>query len=139
MLRRRRKNPTSSENLVVEIIEDCSHDDVESQADLNFYNSIETNNSCDQNNGDGIEIEIINRFTPHRGNQTKKKRDILKRKDHLPDTPDTVNSLESSEEISEDASAMVVVGEEYDVTDPSVEAVNLRQTFDGVADSQAVA
>lgn len=128
MLRRRRKKSASGkDNMAVEIIDDCSSDDVESQADLDYFNSIETNNSCDPNNGDGIEIEIINHS---RGNPTKQKKKRKKSKGSLPDTPNTVKSLESIDEIPDDASAKVVAGEEYDVADPSVEAVNLRQSFD---------
>lgn len=117
MLRRRRKKS----DVVVEIIDDCSSDpsdDIESQADLDYINSIETKNSCDPNNGDGIEIEIINHA---RGNPTK---------GSLPDTPDTVKSLDSIDEFPDDASANVVMGEEDDIADPSVKAVNLRQSFD---------
>ena len=122
ILRRRRKKS----DVVVEIIDDCSSDpsdDIESQADLDYINSIETNNSGDPNNGDGIEIEIVNH---PRGNPTKQK----KKKGSLPDTPDTVKSLELIEEFPDDASANVVMGEEGDIADPSVEGVNLRQSFD---------
>lgn len=133
MLRRRRKKSTSSRHMVVEAVDGSSSDDVESQADINYFNSIETNNNCDAGNGDSIEVEIINRSNPLQTNSTK-----MKGKSSLPDTPDTIQSLESIDEAPKDASAMVVVGKEYDVADPSVEAVNLRQTFDRAVDSQAV-
>jgi len=134
---RRRKKASSGSEMVVEIIDDCSSCDLESQSDLDYFNSIETNNSCDPNDGDGIEVEIIQHGTT-RGNQTKKKK-VKRKKGSLPDTPNTVNSLESIEETPEGPSTIVVVEDEFNVADPSVEAVNLRQTFDKVVDSQAVA
>ena len=123
ILRRRRKKASSSSNMVVEIIDDCSSCDLESQSDLEYFNSIETKNSSDPNNGDGIEVEIIQHVATRR-NKTKMNKG---KKGKLPDTPNTVNSLESIDE------SPIVVAE------PSVEAVNLRQTFDRAVDSQAVA
>ena len=127
MIRKKRKKLSSSKEMVVEIVDDCSSDDLEAQAE-EFFHSIETNNAYDPNNGDGIEIEIVNNATPPKGNSTKQKRN-----GGLPDTPATVNdSLNSMEDIFEISSAMGVLGNPYsfDATDKSVEAVNLRQAFD---------
>ena len=142
VLRRRKRNePTKSKEMLVEIIDDCSSGDLESQSDLDHFssNSSGRNNDFDPYNGDGIEVEIRSPVTPTRaaGTPTKKKKKRKKRRSNLPDTPNTVNTLESIEELPEEASAMVVMGGEfeYDIEDPSVEAVNLRQTFERVADT----
>jgi hypothetical protein len=136
MLRKRRKKTASGDNVVVEIIDDYSSDD-ESLTDV--FKTIEAENSYDPENGDGIEVTIINHVTPPRGNLTDKKKKQKKRKGNLPDTPNTVESPESTAEIPEDASAFVVVGEDDTVTDQSVEAVNLTGSFDQVASILTVA
>mmetsp|Transcript_19352 Transcript_19352/g.48187 ORF Transcript_19352/g.48187 Transcript_19352/m.48187 type:complete len:1201 (-) Transcript_19352:2687-6289(-) len=125
MIRKRKKKRKKMEKeAVVEIVEDFSSDgstdDLEAQAQA-FFESIETSNIYDPDNGGGIEVELMDHTTP-----SKKKK-----KKNLPDTPDTVDdSVYSVKEISDDTSAMVVLGRQFDATDQSVEAVNLRQTFD---------
>jgi len=135
MLRRKRKKSTSIKDVAVEIIDDCSSDDdIESQ---DYLKHIETNNSYDPNNGDSIEVEIIDHVTSRR-NQSKQKKKSKMKKGKLPVTPDTINSLESIEEIHDDSNAKIVVGKKYDVTDPPVEAVDLRQSFDQVSNSRMI-
>lgn len=121
--KRKGKGKKSEKEMAIEIIEefssdDCSSDDLEAQAQA-FFESIEANNVYDD--GDGIEVEMISHASP----VTKKKK---KRKP--PKTPETVNaSSDSIKEILDDSSAMVVLGRQYN-PDQSVEAVNLRTTFD---------
>jgi len=135
---RRRKKKTSSKDVVVEMIDDCSSDDVESQSDQDYLNSVQANDGYDPNSEDGIEVTIIDNFTPQ-GNQSKKKKKRKKKKGGLVSTPDTVNSLESIEEIPGDE-AGANLGNENDTTaNLSVGAVNLGKSFDMVADSHTAA
>mmetsp|Transcript_17234 Transcript_17234/g.36013 ORF Transcript_17234/g.36013 Transcript_17234/m.36013 type:complete len:1430 (-) Transcript_17234:1765-6054(-) len=139
LLRKRRNKPADGKEMALEIIDDCSsgdlgsEDDDEDDDDRHRLGTNETNGGLDpyNNNGDGFEVEMKRQTAPTQRTPTKKKK-RKKRKNGLSDTPNTVNTLESIEEAPEEASAMVVVGEEYDVEDPSVEAVNLRRVFDNV-------
>jgi len=120
--KRQGKGKKPEKEMAIEIVEEFSSDngssdDLEAQAQA-FFESIEANNVYDD--GDGIEVEMISHASP----VTKKK------KKKLPKTPETVNaSSDSIKEIVDDSSAMVVLGRQYDA-DQSVEAVNLRKTFD---------
>ena len=114
MVRRKKKKLLTNKNLVVEMVDDCSSDegDLEAQAQQ-FFDQIETTNTYDAS-GDGIEIEVIS--TP-KGKPSKKKRN------HTPNTVD--NSFESAD----DSSAMAVLGTQY-----NVEGVNLGQAFDQLSE-----
>mmetsp|Transcript_19365 Transcript_19365/g.44899 ORF Transcript_19365/g.44899 Transcript_19365/m.44899 type:complete len:1238 (+) Transcript_19365:258-3971(+) len=138
LLRRKRKKPTKGQELVVEIIDDCSSGASESDDGIDHLSTNEVNDDFDPYKGDGIEVEMKSRTVLMQGSPSKTKRKRRK-KSAVPDTPNTVNTLESIEELPEEASAMVVVGDDYDVEDPSVEAVNLRHTFEKAVDTRAPA
>eukprot|EP00536_Pseudo-nitzschia_multiseries_P005699 jgi/Psemu1/285971/fgenesh1_pg.110_\ len=144
LFRRKRKKPKKGQELVVEIIDDCSSGDEESadddedeDEDEHHFRTSEINEDFDPYNGDGIEVEMKVRTVPTQGSPSKRKK--RKKKITVPDTPNTVNTLESIEELPGEASAMVVVDKEHDIEDPSVEAVNLRQTFEKTVDTKALA
>ena len=141
LFRRGKKKPTKTSKMVVEIIDDCDSNDLESQ-DFGC-----TSGSNDSNlYGDRIEVELKSSGTPPRASPTKQKK--RKKRRSLPDTPQTLNTLESIEELPElqeepcnsgDNSAMVVIGNKDVIEHRSIEAVNLQQKFESVDDTKAVA
>jgi hypothetical protein len=132
--RKKRRKPRNKmiNEMVVEIIDECDSDDLESQN----FDSIRSDDSG--SSGGGIEVEFRHpeAFTPALVTPTKKKKKKRKKRRSLPDTPNTVQTLESIEELPEELlatsgnSAMVVMG------DDDIEAVNLRDRFDNIADNQ---
>ncbi len=101
MIRRKKKKLLTNKNLVVEMVDDCSsdEDDLEAQAEQ-FFDQIETTNTYDPN-GDGIEIGFTEQMRNH--------------------TPKTVNDSFGS---ADDSSAMAVLGNNY-----KVEGVNHGEAF----------
>mmetsp|Transcript_19097 Transcript_19097/g.21580 ORF Transcript_19097/g.21580 Transcript_19097/m.21580 type:complete len:1376 (+) Transcript_19097:201-4328(+) len=134
---RKKRKPTKINHMMLEINDDSDSDDPESQV-LDSSRSADFGSGGD---GGGIEIEFKHSDTsPQQGTPTKKKKK-RKKKRNLPDTPQTAQTLESIEELPEESivsgnSAMVVMGDDGDIEDPSIEAVNLRRRFDNVIDDQ---
>lgn len=132
--RKRKKRSTEVNDMLV--IDDCDSDDMESQSA----------DSVDSGSGErGIEIEFINddAITPTKGTPTKKKKRKKKKKKSLPDTPQTAQTLESIDEeqleesvLNVNSDTMVVIGDDGNFEEPSIEAVNLRQRFDSTIDDQ---
>jgi hypothetical protein len=138
LIRRRRQNTKSADELVVEIIDDCESDDPETSYELDEGTDASSE-------GGGIEVEFVESksvpLTPPRQNSHTKKKKRKKRK-QSPQTPQTAKTLESIEELPEELSTTRTprkIKSTYQVMpDDDVacdEAVNLSERFALVADS----